>query len=132
MVSDMEFQFNWLGSIFLIIGLTEITSLNHLSQNDIAALTTTLRASDGVIVGRILTQADKRGSLHDCQIFWLFAEIHIRGSLNTNGIMKEVKIIEIHGDDLVLRIIALKLQGYHPLYRFLEHALQGRTCMFRI
>jgi hypothetical protein len=37
--------------------------------------------------------------------------------------MQEVEIIEIHGDNLVLRVVALQFHGYHPLYRLLKQTL---------
>ena len=42
--------------------------------------------------------------------------------------MQEVEIVEVHGDDLVLGVVTLQFDGYHPLYRFLEQALHGRLC----
>ena len=61
-----------------------------------------------------------------------FTEIGIRGRLNTDSIMKEVKIIQIHCNNLILRIVALQFDSNHPLDRFLEHTLHRGFCMFGI
>ena len=46
--------------------------------------------------------------------------------------MQEIKIVQIHGDNLVFRIVALQPDGYHPLYRLLKHTLHHAMGRFRI
>ena len=44
--------------------------------------------------------------------------------------MQEVEVVQVHGNNLVLGVVALQLDSYHPLDRFLQHALHdavGRT-----
>ena len=50
MVGDMELQREWLGTIFLVVGLTEIACLQHLAEYDITTVATPVGVSDGVII----------------------------------------------------------------------------------
>ena len=46
--------------------------------------------------------------------------------------MQEVKVVQIHREYLVLRIVTLQLDGYHPLYRFLQQAFHHAVCSLGI
>ena len=132
MIADMEMQLDGFCTIFLVVSLWECTSLHHLSEHHISTLTTPLWISDGIIIRRVLTESNQGGSLIDRQILRLLAEISIWCRLDTNRIMKEVKIIQIHRDNLILRIIAFQLDSDNPFYRLLKHTLHGSFGMLRI
>ena len=46
--------------------------------------------------------------------------------------MQKVEIVEIQSYYLLLGIVALKLYGYHPLYRLLQQALKRTASRIRI
>ena len=103
---------------------SDIFGLVHLLQNDIAASSATfcLAMQNGIIIGRILAHTDQNGCLLYLQISRLLTEVGISRRLDPNGIVQEVEVVEIHGDDLFLRIKTLQLHGDNPLDRFLEEA----------
>ena len=53
-------------------------------------------------------------------------------SLDTNGIMKEIKLVEIHGYNLLLGEVTLKLDSDNPLNRFLHSTLKCRVSFLGI
>ena len=84
---------------------------------------TTLRITHGVEQRRILAQADQRGRFRDGQVLGFLVEIGVCCRLNADSIMKEIKIVKIQSQDFLLGIGSLQLDGYHPLYRFLQKPL---------
>ena len=73
---------------------------------------------------RILDHTDKHSSFVQIQIAGVLAEINIGRGLDSDCIIQEIKLVEIHLDYLLLRIKPLELYGYHPLYRLLECPLE--------
>ena len=125
MVGNMEIQLQRLRLILVILLLCEVSCLDHLCQNDITPVTTAVRETNRIKERRILTQADKCGSLGNREVNWLFIKIGISSHFDSHSIMEEVKLVKIHGQYLVFRIIALQFHSYHPFYGFLQNALQG-------
>ncbi len=73
----------------------------------------------------ILAESDEGGCLAHRQVFGLFVEVSVGSGLDAHRIVQEVEVVEIEGDDLLFGVIALQLDGYHPLYGFLKEALHG-------
>ena len=73
----------------------------------------------GVEVGRIFHHAYKSCSLRNVEISGVFIEINFSGRLDADGVIKEIKLVEIHFQNLFLRIKALEFYCYHPFDRFL-------------
>ena len=88
--------------------------------------------TDRIIVRRILTQSDEHRSLGRSQIPRFLAEIRIRSRFDSDCIMQEVKVVQIHRQYLVLRIVSFQFDGYHPLYRFLQQAFHHAVCSLGI
>ena len=86
----------------------------------------------GVVVGRILAHAHERGGLLDVQVLGVLIEIDLRSHLDTHSIVEEVKLVEVHLDNLVLGVIALKLDGDDPLDGLLKGALKDVVRLRRI
>jgi hypothetical protein len=130
MIADMEMQLDRFCTIFIIVSLRENACFHHLSEHHISTLTTPLRIPDRIIIGRVLTESNQGCCFIDRQILRFLTEIGIRRSLDTNCIMKEVKIIQIHCNDFILRIIAFQFNSNHPFNRLLKQTLHRGFSMF--
>ena len=131
-VRHMKMEFNRFCAELFVVDLAQIAILHHLAKHNVATLLTALRIAYRVVIGRVLTEADKCGSLIDRQVDRFLTEIRVRRGLDTDGIVQEVKIIQVHRKNLILRIVALQLDGNHPLYRFLKDTLHRGARMLRI
>ena len=49
----------------------------------------------------------------------------MRSRLNTDSIIQEIKLIEVHTQNFLFGVITLKFYGNHPLNRFLEKTLES-------
>ena len=127
-VNHMKFQIKRFCRIFSILLPCQIARLSHLMKYDITAFKTAFRMSYRIKIGRILAQSNQYSRLRNAQIFRIFAKIGVRGSLNTNSIMQEIKIIEIHSNDFVLGIVSLQLDCYHPFNGFLQQSFHHAMC----
>ena len=130
MIAHMEMQLDGFCTVLVIVGLRETTSFYHLSKYHITTLTATFWISYRIIVRRILTEAYQGSCFINRQILRFLTEIRIRCRLDTDRIMKEVKIIQIHSNNLILRIIAFQLDGNYPLDRLLQHTFHCGLGMF--
>ena len=123
MVGNMEFEVQRLSRIFLVFFLSQITLLGHLVEHHVTTLKTTVRMADRIEIGGVFTQADEHSGLCDGEVLRILTEISVRSRLDTYRIVEKIEVVEIHGDNLILCIVTLQLNGYHPLYRLLQHAL---------
>ena len=120
MVHPVETQSDGFLLVQVRIHLAQITSLHHLFQHHIAAFPATFRFAHGVEVRRIFAHAYQGGRFGHRQVLGLFIKIGACRGFDAHGIVEEIKIIEIHRDDFLLRVISLQLHGNHPLYRLLQ------------
>ena len=132
MVSHMELQVKWFRTVFLEIGLSDVSCLHHLSQYNITPFKRTVGMADGIIVRRILAQTHENGSLRRSQVFRFLTEIGVGSRLDAHRIMQEIEVVEIHGQYLVLRIVALQFDSNHPLDGFLQQTLHHTVRGLRI
>ena len=124
-VYAMEIQLQRFHPFLVILRLGKISHFQHLGQHHVTPLAGTLRIAHGVEKGRILAKSHQRGALADIELRRLLVEISIGSRLDAIGTVQEVKIVEIKGDNLLLRVIAFQLDGDDPLYGFLHQSLQG-------
>ena len=132
MISHVKLQIKWFRTVFLEIGLCDIPGLLHLSQHNITSFQRTIRVTHRVIVRGILAQTHKNSSLGRCQVLWFLTEIGVRCRFDAYRIMQEIEIIEIHGQNLVLRIVTFQLDSNHPLDGFLQQTLHHTVRGLRI
>ena len=115
--------------VFLLEGimsrLSDVAALEHLVEHHIAALAAALRHTDGIEQRGILAHAHQDSTFVHREIAGLLAEIGASGRLDAHGVVKEIEVVEIHCDDFLLGVIALELQGNHPLDGLLEQTLEG-------
>ena len=99
----------------------------HLLQHGVAAQTSTLIMAHRVIEGRILDHPHKGCSLLHGQLVGSLTEIHIGSRFDSDSVIQEVKLVEIHLYNLILRIVTLKFNGNHPFDRLLQSAVEQIT-----
>ena len=100
--------------------LRYIAGFLHLFQNRVTPSACPLVMAPGIKIRGILTHSDKCRRFLDLQRLGRLSEINTGSRLDSHGIIKKVKLIQVHINDLFLRIITFKLDGNHPLDRFLE------------
>ena len=132
MVGTMEIEGDRLCGTFPILALAQIARLHHLREHHVAALTGSLRIAHRIEERWVLAQTDEGGSLAERQVLRLLIKIGVGSRLDTHGIVQEVEVVEIQRQDFLLGIIAFQLDGYHPLYRFLQDSLQRARSLLRI
>ena len=118
---EVEFQRQLLERISL--GRCEHALLLHLLEHGVAAQTRTIGMAHGIVVGGILHHSDKCGRLLNVEVLGGLSEIYPRGRLDSHCVVEEVELVEIHLDNLILRVVALELHGYHPFYGLLERTV---------
>ena len=62
--------------------------------------------------------------MFDTQVFGRGSKIDLRGGLDTYGVVEEVKLIEVHEQDLVLGVKAFELGGNDPFDGLLHGTLK--------
>ena len=127
MVGAMEVEDERFVTRLLALSLREIASLLHLRENDVATVATALGIAHRVEQRRVLAKTDERCRLLNVQFARFFIKIGVGSRLDTHGVMQEVEVVQIEGDNLLLRVVALQLHGNHPLDGFLQQALELRV-----
>ena len=85
----------------------DIMVLAHLAQHRIAPLLGAFGPTNGVVDGGVLTHTDQCGGFFGLQFRGCGGEIDLRGRLDTYGVVEEVKLIEVHSQDLIFGIKTL-------------------------
>ena len=107
------------------VGLTQESGFHHLLEHNIAALTGALGVANRIEVRRVLAHAHQRCGFLDVQVLRFLVKINLRSHLDAHGIIEEVKLVEIHLDDLVLGVVALEFDGDNPLNRLFQGAFKN-------
>ena len=127
MVGAMEVEDERFVARLLALSLREIACLLHLREHDVATVATALGIANGVEQRRVFAKTDERRRLLNVQFARLLIKIGVGSRLDTHGVMQEVEVVQIEGDNLLLRVVALQLHGNHPLDGFLQQALELRV-----
>ena len=106
-------------------GLRDITTFLHLAEHQVSAFHTAVVETYWVIHGRVLTHAHECGTLFQRQINRSFIEIGLCSVLDTHRIIEEVEVVEIHGNDFLLRVVALQLHSDVPFHRLTGDTVEG-------
>ena len=102
--------------------LRQFAGLVELVEHDVATLQGALRVAHGVVVGGILGHSDEHGGLLHAEVSGLLIEVYLSGRLDAHGIVEEVELVQIHLYNLLFGVVALELDGDHPLHGFLQSA----------
>ena len=127
MVGAMEVEDERFVARLLAFSLREIARLLHLREHDVATVATALGIAHRVEQRRVLAKTDERRRLLNVQFARLLIKIGVGSRLDAHGVMQEVEVVQIEGDDFLLRVVALQLHGNHPLDGFLQQALELRV-----
>ena len=106
------------------LSLGQVARLAHLVEHHVAASAGTLSAAHGVEERRVLAHAHQRGGFFDLEVLGVASEVGVGSSLHAHGIVQEVELVEVHRQDLFLRVVAFQFDGDDPLDGFLEETLQ--------
>ena len=131
-VALMELQLHLAVLHAVVFRLSQVARLHHLRHHHVAALLATVGESARVEVRGVLAEAYQRGALLQSQLARLLAEISVSGRLDAHRVMKEVEVVQVHSDDLLLGEVALQLDGDDPLDGFLQEAFHRAMRLLRI
>jgi hypothetical protein len=81
----------------------------HLPEDDVAALAGALRVAHRIVTRRPLQHADEQRSLRRTKPGGTRAEVRLRRCLDAEGVVTEGHRIQVHLQDLALRVLALHL-----------------------
>ena len=130
MVHVLEFQLDIQLRERVTLRLGEFAVLGHLGEDDVTSFFTSLVKSPRIVSRRVLQHADEDSGFLLGQLIRLFAKINLGGGLNAHSIVHEVELVQVHGDDLLLRVIFLQLGGHDPLRQFLFRTFKTRLRFF--
>ena len=97
----------------------DIPLFQHLLQHHIPTLLAHLIVTNRIVERRILTHTHQHRTLVQVQVIRSLTEVSLRSTLDAHSIVEEVKLVQVHRDDFLLRVELLQLNGYVPLYRLL-------------
>ena len=129
MVLAMKIERNRFCLTGIHLSLSQPTCFQHLVKYDIPTPTGLLGTTNRVKERRILTHTHQSCTFVDGQVARFFVKISLGCSFDTHSIVKEIEIIEVHGDDFLLRIVALQFHGNYPLNGFLHSTLINIICL---
>ena len=95
-------------------GFREIVRPPHLLEHVVAAGQRLLRVQRGIVARRLVDHTHEASPLLDRQFRRVLGEEGIGGGLDAIGIAAEEDLVEIHRHDLLLRVVALDLDGGDP------------------
>ena len=113
----------------ITFGTSDITSFLHLFQYRITASACTFILTLRIKIRRVLTHTDQSSSFLYLQILRSSPEINPSSRLDSYRIIQEVKLIQIHINDLFLCIITFQLNSNHPFNRLLEKTFHQIICI---
>ena len=103
--------------------LREVSSLLHLSYNEIAADQGLVRIQGRIVPGRLVDHSHESGALLYGEVGRLLREEGLRCGPYAIGIAAEEDGIEIHVHDLLLGVVTLELDGGYPFFQLDNHQL---------
>ena len=110
----------------LVLRLRKVAGPQHLPQHHIPAFPAPFVFPHGIEIAGVLAHAHQRGRLAGVQVAWFLAEIGLGGRLDAHSVVEEVEMVEIHGDDFLLGVIAFNLERNHPFDGFLQGTFPER------
>ena len=96
----------------------EFIMLEHIVQHDIATSKAILGVNLGIVSGRRLQQTHQHCRLLSCQILRSRLEVSLGCRFDAEGIAAKIHRIEIEGQDVLLAVHVLDLDGGNPFFRF--------------
>ena len=100
-----------------------MSELMHFLKHDITSLSHTLLVDLWIVVRRVLTHTHESGCLWEREVHRVFTEIGSRRGLDTDRIVEEVEVIEVHRKDFLLGIVSFEHRSDIPLHWLLHHTV---------
>ena len=122
---NVQVQLFRLGGIVLFLGDNAVGK--HAVEHQVAALLAVVGVVDGVVVGRALRNADKRGGLGQGKVLGVHGIVALGRGLDAVGALTVVDGVQVHLQDVLLGVDFLQLDGD---VRLAHLALQGRFLRF--
>ena len=91
-------------------------------EDDVAAPAGLFLAAEGVVEGGVLAHAHEGGGFFYGEVAGLAAEVGVGGGFDADGVVEEVELVEVHGEDFFLGVVAFELDGDDPFDGFLEES----------
>ena len=111
--------------------MVDVAVLLHLIKHDFLALLRGVEVVERRIVVGALRYARKHRTFVEIKILDVLAEVRLRRRLHAISALSEVDLVQIKLQDLLLRILALDLQGEeHFLYLALERPILRQVSIF--
>jgi hypothetical protein len=88
---------------------------HHRSEDDVAALARALGVADGAVERSRLQHRHEHGGLLHLELGGGLVEVRLRGGLDAEGVVPPRHRVEVHLEDLVLRVAPLDLDGREDL-----------------
>ena len=92
----------------------------HINEDLVAALKGVGRMTYRIIIRCGLKHSDKESCLLGCQLVRSGVEISLCRCLDAKGVVTEVHGIGIHGEDSILTVDKLQLDGYNPFLTLID------------
>ena len=107
----------------VVDGLGDIVVLHHALQHQVAALHGAFGVAHRAESGRGVHHAGHQGTLLEVQVLWVLVEEGLGRRTDAIGVVPEGHRVEVHGDDLVFRVVVFELGGGDPFLELAKHQL---------
>ena len=132
MVGTVKVQRERFFGVLPVLRIRQIAGLYHLRQHNVSPLRASFGIAHGVEVRRVLAQSDKRGRLGYGQVFGFLIKIGVGRGLYSHGIVQEVEVVKVKGDNLFFGVMAFQFHGNNPFDGLLQHTFDCRMRLLRI
>ena len=105
----------------------ERPGLRHARKHQVAARHGVVVVAQGGVTRRGVHHAHQHGGLLHVQLVGLLVEEGVRRRLDAVGVRTVLHRIEVHGGDLLLRVVVFELERRDPLLEFRRHEFR-RAC----
>ena len=109
----MEHQF-FVDCVFILL-LGDPPLVEHLPEDVLLTILVVLRIEQRIIIGRVVGNRDDRRTLSERKVRKVLGEIGVCRRFGAVGVIGEKHHIEIGGDNLLLGIVLLELEGAENL-----------------
>ena len=101
--------------------LGNVALFAHLSDHEIAAREGFIRVDDGIVPRGFVDHSHQQGALFHRQVHGQLGKKGFRSGPDAVGAAAEEDGVEVHVDDLLLRIIPLQFHRRNPFFQFDPH-----------
>ena len=122
MVNPLKMEFQRQLFQRITFSLCDVSGFLHLVENGISTSACAFVSANWIKVRGILAHTYQRGCFFDGQCLRCLPEIDRSCRLDSNSVIKEIKLVQVHIDDFLFGIIPLQLYGNYPFDGLLEQS----------